>query len=206
MVFEVDNMMFVSVIEGLKVLKMCGMGVFMLNKQFVCEYVDELMLVVKLVGVINIIVNDDGYLCGYNMDGMGYIWVIKESGFDIWGKIMVLFGVGGVVIVIGVQVVIEGIKEIKLFNCKDDFFEKVVVFVKWVNENIDCVVIVIDFVDQYVFIEVFVSVDILMNGIKVGMKLLENEFLIGDVFLFCFELLVIECVYNLYMIKLLQQV
>lgn len=67
-----------------------------------CEYVDELILVVKLVGVINIIVNDDGYLCGYNIDGMGYICVIKESGFDIKGKMMVLLGVGGVLMVIGV--------------------------------------------------------------------------------------------------------
>lgn len=66
-----------------------------------CEYVDELILVVKLVGVINIIVNDDGYLRGYNIDGTGYIRVIKESGFDIKGKTMVLLGVGGVLTVIG---------------------------------------------------------------------------------------------------------
>lgn len=50
--------------------------------------------------------------------------------------------------VIGVQGVIEGLKEIKLFNCWDEFFDKVFVFVQWVNENIDCVVMVIDFVDQ----------------------------------------------------------
>lgn len=50
--------------------------------------------------------------------------------------------------VIGVQGVIEGLKEIKFFNCWDEFFDKVFVFVQWVNENIDCVVMVIDFVDQ----------------------------------------------------------
>lgn len=36
------------------------------NKQLACEYVDELTPAAKLVGAINTIVNDDGYLRGYN--------------------------------------------------------------------------------------------------------------------------------------------
>lgn len=44
------------------------------------------------MGAINTIVNDDGYLRGYNTDGTGHIRAIKESGFDIKGKTMVLLG------------------------------------------------------------------------------------------------------------------
>ncbi|VTQ22081.1 quinate/shikimate dehydrogenase [Escherichia coli] len=62
------------------------------NKQLACEYVDELTPAAKLVGAINTIVNDDGYLRGYNTDGTGHIRAIKESGFDIKGKTMVLLG------------------------------------------------------------------------------------------------------------------
>ncbi|SUH15940.1 shikimate 5-dehydrogenase [Salmonella enterica subsp. enterica] len=54
----------------------------------------------------------------------GHIRAIKESGFDIRGKTMVLLGAGGAATAIGAQAAIEGIKEIKLFNRKDDFFEK----------------------------------------------------------------------------------
>lgn len=65
MAFEVDNDSFPAAIEGLKALKMRGTGVSMPNKQLACEYVDELTPAAKLVGAINTIVNDDGYLRGY---------------------------------------------------------------------------------------------------------------------------------------------
>ncbi len=44
------------------------------------------------MGAINTIVNDDGYLRGYDADGAGHIAPFKESGFDIKGKTMVLLG------------------------------------------------------------------------------------------------------------------
>ncbi|ECZ6615236.1 quinate/shikimate dehydrogenase [Salmonella enterica] len=139
------------------------------------------------------------------MRGTGHIRAIKESGFDIRGKTMVLLGAGGAATAIGAQAAIEGIKEIKLFNRKDDFFEKAVAFAKRVNENTDCVVTVTDLADQHAFTEALASADILTNGTKVGMKPLENESLIGDVSLLRPELLVTECVYNPHMTKLLQQ-
>ncbi|EDE3146671.1 TPA: quinate/shikimate dehydrogenase [Salmonella enterica] len=157
MAFEVDNTTFASAIEGLKALKMRGTGVSMPNKQLACEYVDELTPAAKLVGAINTIVNDDGYLRGYNTDGTGHIRAIKESGFDIRGKTMVLLGAGGAATAIGAQAAIEGIKEIKLFNRKDDFFEKAVAFAKRVNENTDCVVTVTDLADQHAFTEALVT-------------------------------------------------
>lgn len=124
MAFEVDNDSFPGAIEGLKALKMRGTGVSMPNKQLACEYVDELTPAAKLVGAINTIVNDDGYLRGYNTDGTGHIRAIKESGFDIKGKTMVLLGAGGASTAIGAQGAIEGLKEIKLFNRRDEFFDK----------------------------------------------------------------------------------
>jgi len=192
MAFEVDNSTFAGAIEGLKALKMRGTGVSMPNKQLACEFVDELTPAAKLVGAINTIVNDDGYLRGYNTDGTGHIRAIKESGFDIRGKNMV-------------QAAIEGIKEIKLFNRNDEFFQKALDFAKRVNENTDCVVTVTDLADQQAFADALATADILTNGTKVGMKPLENESIVSDVSLLRSELLVTECVYNPHMTKLLQQ-
>lgn len=170
MAFEVDNDSFPAAIEGLKALKMRGTGVSMPNKQLACEYVDELTPAAKLVGAINTIVNDDGYLRGYNTDGTGHIRAIKESGFDIKGKTMVLLGAGGASTAIGAQGAIEGLKEIKLFNRRDEFFDKALAFAQRVNENTDCVVTVTDLADQQAFAEALASADILTNGTKVGMK------------------------------------
>ena len=192
-------------IEGLKALKMRGTGVSMPNKQLACEYVDELTPAAKLVGAINTIVNDDGYLRGYNTDGTGHIRAIKESGFDIKGKTMVLLGAGGASTAIGAQGAIEGLKEIKLFNRRDEFFDKALAFAQRVNENTDCVVTVTDLADQQAFAEALASADILTNGTKVGMKPLENESLVNDISLLHPGLLVTECVYNPHMTKLLQQ-
>ncbi len=199
MAFEVDNDSFPGAIEGLKALKMRGTGVSMPNKQLACEYVDELTPAAKLVGAINTIVNDDGYLRGYNTDGTGHIRAIKESGFDIKGKTMVLLGAGGA------STAIEGLKEIKLFNRRDEFFDKALAFAQRVNENTDCVVTVTDLADQQAFAEALASADILTNGTKVGMKPLENESLVNDISLLHPGLLVTECVYNPHMTKLLQQ-
>ena len=185
MAFEVDNDSFPGAIEGLKALKMRGTGVSMPNKQLACEY--------------------DGYLRGYNTDGTGHIRAIKESGFDIKGKTMVLLGAGGASTAIGAQGAIEGLKEIKLFNRRDEFFDKALAFAQRVNENTDCVVTVTDLADQQAFAEALASADILTNGTKVGMKPLENESLVNDISLLHPGLLVTECVYNPHMTKLLQQ-
>ncbi|XNM83315.1 quinate/shikimate dehydrogenase [Escherichia coli] len=196
MAFEVDNDSFPGAIEGLKALKMRGTGISMPNKQLACEYVDELTPAAKLVGAINTIVNDDGYLRGYNTDGTGHIRAIKESGFDIKGKTMVLLGAGGSSTAIGAQGAIEGLKEIKLFNRRDEFLDKALAFAQRVNENTDCVVTVTDLADQQAFAEALASADILTNGTKVGMKPLENESLVNDISLLHPGLLVTECVYN----------
>ena len=205
MAFEVDNDSFPGAIEGLKALKMRGTGVSMPNKQLACEYVDELTPAAKLVGAINTIVNDDGYLRGYNTDGTGPIRAIQESGVDIKGKTMVLLGAGGASTAIGAQGAIEGLKEIKLFNRRDEFFDKALAFAQRVNENTDCVVTVTDLADQQAFAEALASADILTNGTKVGMKPLENKSLVNDISLLHPGLLVTECVYNPHMTKLLQQ-
>lgn len=124
------------------------------NKQLACEYVDELTPAAKLVGAINTIVNDDGYyLRGYNTDGTGHIRAIKESGFDIKGKTMVLLGA-----VFSTAIGAQGATgwlctEIKLFNRRDEFFDKALAFAQRVNENTDCVVTVTDLADQQAFAE-----------------------------------------------------
>ncbi|QZN94360.1 quinate/shikimate dehydrogenase [Symbiopectobacterium purcellii] len=204
MAFEVDNTTFGKAIEGLKALKMRGTGVSMPNKQLACQYVDELTPAAKLVGAINTIVNDNGYLRGYNTDGTGHIRAIKESGFDIQGKTMVLVGSGGASTAIGAQAAIEGIKEIKLFNRKDEFYEQALAFAKRVNDNTDCTVTVSDLANQKAFADAIAHADILTNGTKVGMKPLEDQCVVSDIAMLRPELLVTECVYNPHITKMLQ--
>lgn len=130
MAFEVDNASFPDAIKGLRALKMRGTGVSMPNKQLAIEYVDELDPAAELAGAINTIVNKDGRLIGYNTDGTGHLHGIKETGFDPKGKTMVLVGAGGAATAIGARAAVEGFKEVKLFNRKDEFWEGAHAFAK----------------------------------------------------------------------------
>ena len=151
MAFEVDNASFPDAIKGLRALKMRGTGVSMPNKQLAIEYVDELDPAAELAGAINTIVNKDGRLIGYNTDGTGHLHGIKETGFDPKGKTMVLVGAGGAATAIGARAAVEGFKEVKLFNRKDEFWEGAHAFAKRVNEKTDCVVTVHDLDDTAAF-------------------------------------------------------
>lgn len=195
MAFEVTNETFADAIKGLKALKMRGTGISMPNKQLACQYVDELAPAAKLVGAINTIVNDNGYLKGYNTDGTGHLRAIKEAGFDVKGKKMVLAGAGGAATAIGAQAAIEGVKEIAMFNPKDAFFEKALDFAKRVNESTDCQVTVHDLDDQKSFASKLAQADFFSNGTSAGMKP-DTGNVIRDKSMLRPELLVSDSVYN----------
>ena len=186
MAFEVDNASFPDAIKGLRALKMRGSGVSMPNKQLAIQFMDELAPAAKLAGAINTIVNDNGYLKGYNTDGTGHIRAIKETGFDVKGKTMVLVGAGGAATAIGAQAAVEGFKEIKLFNRKDEFWEGAHAYEK-------------------LFGDAIAGADVLTNATKVGMKPLHELSVIKDVSMLRPDLLVSECVYNPHITKLLEQ-
>lgn len=205
MAFEVDNASFPDTIKGLRALKMRGTGVSMPNKQLAIEYVDELDPAAELAGAINTIVNKDGRLIGYNTDGTGHLHGIKETGFDPKGKTMVLVGAGGAATAIGARAAVEGFKEVKLFNRKDEFWEGAHAFAKRVNEKTDCVVTVHDLDDTAAFRAAIDSADVLTNATKVGMKPLHELSVVGDVSWLRPGLVVSECVYNPHITKLLTQ-
>lgn len=196
MAFEVDNASFPDAIKGLRALKMRGTGVSMPNKQLAIEYVDELDPAAELAGAINTIVNKDGRLIGYNTDGTGHLHGIKETGFDPKGKTMVLVGAGGAATAIGARAAVEGFKEVKLFNRKDEFWEGAHAFAKRVNEKTDCVVTVHDLDDTAAFRAAIDSADVLTNATKVGMKPLHELSVVGDASWLRPGLVVSECVYN----------
>ena len=195
MVFEVTNETFADAIKGLKALGMRGTGISMPNKQVACQYVDELDPAAKLVGAINTIVNDDGYLKGYNTDGTGHLWALKEAGFDVAGKKMVLAGAGGAAMAIAAQAAIEGMKEVAIFNSRDAFFERAFDFASRVNEATDCQVGVYDLRDDGNFAYYLAQADFFSNATSAGMKP-DTSNIIRDKSMLHPELVVSDCVYN----------
>lgn len=73
-------------IDALRLFKVRGSNVTMPCKGVAATLVDELSPAAKIVGAINVIVNDNGKLTGHITDGIGFVRNLKENGVDIAGK------------------------------------------------------------------------------------------------------------------------
>jgi shikimate dehydrogenase len=81
-------------ITGIRALNIRGSSVTMPYKQEVLKYLDEIDPVAKEIGAVNTIVNDNGFLTGYNSDWIGAVEALKEV-CTLKDKIVVLLGAGG---------------------------------------------------------------------------------------------------------------
>ncbi len=205
MAFEVGNDAFPDAIRGLRALGMRGTAISMPNKKIACRHVDELDPAAKLSGAINTIVNENGFLRGFNTDGTGHLRALRETGFDPKGKMMVLVGAGGAATAIGAQAAVEGFSDIRIFNRRDDFWDGAHDFARRVNDATDCRVTVTDLDDRAYFQEMVDSADVLTNATSAGMKPNESLSVLGDDIRLKAGLLVSECVYNPHVTRFLTQ-
>ncbi len=64
-------------------------------KEFVVKYLDELDEIASITGVVNVIINDNGILKGYNTDYYGFKQTILKENFKVKGTKCLIFGTGG---------------------------------------------------------------------------------------------------------------
>lgn len=202
--FEVDQEKLPDAIKGLRALGLRGSAVSMPNKQLVCQYLDKLTPAVEMSGACNTISNDNGILTGYNTDGIGYMRMLKEAGIDVIGKKMTILGAGGAATAIVVQAALDGVKEIAIFNQKDDCYAKIEAIAKKLNENTPCKVSVTDLADKEQLRQAIATSEVLCNATGVGMKPLEGQSLITDPTMLRPDLVVTDCIYSPRKTKLLE--
>lgn len=202
--FEVTQDKLADAVKGVRALGLRGSAVSMPNKQLVCQYLDKLTPAVELIGACNTISNDNGVLTGYNTDGMGYMRSLKESKVDVIGKKIALLGAGGAASAIAVQAALDGVKEISIFNQKDECYEKIVEIANRINAKTDCKATVYDLADQAKLRKEIAESVVLCNATGVGMKPLEGQSLITDPTMLRKELVVTDCIYSPRKTKLLE--
>lgn len=72
-----------------------GASVTIPHKVSVVSHLDEVDAVAMSIGAVNTIVNDDGWLKGYNTDGIGAMRSLEEAFGDLHGAKVVILGAGG---------------------------------------------------------------------------------------------------------------
>ena len=193
--FEVGNEELEDTIKGFRAMKVRGSNVSMPNKTVVHKYLDKLSDAAEMCGAVNTIVNDNGVLTGHITDGIGYMSGLKDAGIDIIGKKMTIVGAGGAATAIQVQAALDGVKELSIFNRKDEFYERAQKTVKDINEKTNCKATLYDLDDLDKLKEEIASSYIFTNATGMGMKPLEGQTYIPDKSFLREDLIVTDVVY-----------
>lgn len=202
MAFEVGNEELADVVAGFRALHLKGFNVSMPNKTKIQSLLDEITPAAELIGAVNTVVNENGKLIGHNTDGLGYIGTLTERDVDFVGKKMTLMGAGGAAKAVAIQVALDGIAEISIFN-RD--ITKASDIAELINKETNCHVNAYKLDDLDSLKSEIASSDMLTNATGVGMNPLEGQSLIPDTSWLRPELVVSDLIYNPRKTTLLKQ-
>ena len=82
-------------IKGMKALNIRGLNVTIPHKVAVIQFLDEVDPLAEKIGAVNTIVNDDGFLTGYNTDAAGWLQAMLSRGCDPSNRKVAVLGAGG---------------------------------------------------------------------------------------------------------------
>ena len=202
--FEVGNDQLEDAVKGFKALGVKGYNVSMPNKTVIGKYLDELSPAAQLCGAVNTVVYEDGKLTGHITDGIGYMRSLQDKGFDVIGNKITVVGAGGAATAICIQAALDGVKEIAIFNRKDEFWERAQQNVKNINEQTNCKATLYDLADKEALRREIADSYLFANATGVGMKPLEGQMVIPDESYLRPDLIVTDVVYIPTKTKLLE--
>ena len=162
---DVDKDKLGDAINGLKAFKMRGINCTIPHKIAVMEYLDEISHSAKLIGAVNMIVNDNGRLYGENTDGKGFMMSLESNGVDVKGKKVVVFGAGGAARAICVEMGLAGVADITIVNRAQDrpLGDALMAILR---ENTKTEVRYVDWEGDYTILE---GTDIVVNATSIGL-------------------------------------
>lgn len=196
MAFDVNVEQMPEAFKAIKLLNMRGGNFTMPCKNVAAELVDKLSPAAEIIGACNVFVNDDGVITGHVTDGVGFVKNLKLHGVDVKDKKTVVLGAGGAATAIQVQLALDGAKEVKIFNIKDEFYQRAEgTKAKLAERCPECVVTVDPLEEKEKLEEAVKNCDILINATIMGMKPYEDVTLI-DKSLFRTDLIVADTVYS----------
>lgn len=194
--FDVDQNHLRTAVEGLKALQFVGCNVTMPNKVAIIPYLDEISPASQLTGSVNTVVNRNGKLYGTITDGVGYMEALKDRGFDILGKKIVLLGSGGAATAVAIQAALDGVAEISMFARKDEFYHRGEETARKINEKTACKASLHDLADTELLRKELAESVLLANCTPLGMKPLLGMSPITDPTLLRPDLIVTDVIYS----------
>ena len=196
LVFEVGNDKLETAVNGLRALGVRGFNVSMPNKTPIMQYLDEITPAARLCKSVNTVINDNGHLTGTVTDGTGYMQSLKEENIDIIGKKITVIGAGGAATAICVQAALDGVKEISIFNRRDEFWDRAQENVDKIMKETGCQAVRFDLADKDALRREIADSVLLANATNVGMGELAGQCLIPDESYLRPDLVVTDVIYS----------
>jgi len=97
-----------------RALNIRGLNVTIPHKVDVVPLLDRIDPLAREIGAVNVLVNDNGELTGYNTDADGFLQVLLEHGIEPEGKNVVILGAGGAARAISFTLAARGARVIML--------------------------------------------------------------------------------------------
>ncbi len=122
-------------LEGIRMLGIVGVNVTIPHKEAVIPYLDEVTKIARLIGAVNVILNQEGHLIGYNTDGPGFIDSLKEdASFTPKGRNVVVLGAGGAAKAVTIMLAKEKVRTMVI---SDVVYEKAGRLSEYINSHFD---------------------------------------------------------------------
>jgi len=93
--FHVKREKLKEAVEAIRALNIKGVNITVPHKEAVIQYIDEVSEEAKNIGAVNTILNNEGFLKGFNTDVDGFILSLKEEGVSIKDNNFLVLGAGG---------------------------------------------------------------------------------------------------------------
>lgn len=192
-------------IQSIRSLNLLGVNLSMPHKQNVLQYLDELSESAALIGAVNTIVNEEGYLIGHNTDGIGFMRSLREIDLNIIGKEITILGAGGASTAIICQAALDGVKKINVISRLGANFAKLENKITEIQEKTACQIVLIDANQEAASKTACDESCLLVNGTSVGMGDFENQIPLIDARWLRKELAVCDIIYHPAETRLLKQ-
>jgi shikimate dehydrogenase len=188
-------------LEGLRNIGFIGVNVTVPYKEAVIAHLDEVTKIARLIGAVNVILNQEGHLVGYNTDGPGFIDSLQEdASFNVKGKNVVVLGAGGAAKAITMMLAKNKVKTMVI---ADVIYEKAEKLCEYINSHCDIAPYAAPVKSQELktFIE---KCDLLVNSTPIGTYPRADRCPIDDSWKVNEKAVVYDLVYNPMETKLLK--
>jgi shikimate dehydrogenase len=194
--FEVNPSEFDKAIQSFKTFEMGGANLSMPFKQVAMDYMDELTPSAKLIGAMNTIIPQDGKLIGHNTDGIGFMRSLDDLNWNIIAEKITVIGGGGAATAIIAQAMLDGVKEISVFNRKSAHYAEIATTLEQFSKKTGVVAHLYDLADTRKLQTELQESVLLVNTTNVGMAPNTDVSPIQDASIIPSEINVYDIIYN----------